>query len=765
MPMQPAILGTARLGNFRLGYVPAALTTLRATHVRILLAGDPAVVRREGLTIRDIINADPNTCALTFDGSETPVDAQTLRITINSDDPQLLFNGSLQNVDLSYVGHPPEPQYPATAVDDLWQANRRRPFGTWTLVSATTIGQYLASVAGLSDAGIALGLPDVSVNLDGSEGITGGFAQLAKLIGGYFKVEDGVAYLFLSDTSDQPDDIDDTPGRFLDDPKITLKTDDSQLVTRVFGKGHGEALLVDAAVGDPVIRVTQAEAWFNPSGGQVISETQILTYAGVAAVYVPPLIDQVIRTPASAINWLRVVWAPELALFVAVAAAASSVAVMTSPDGVTWTTRTPAVNVQWSALAWSPELRLLVAAANSGEIMTSPDGITWTSRTSPEANIWNGVCWSADRQLFVLVGASGTHRVQTSPDGITWTSRTAAAAAAYQDVIWAPALTLFMAVDSSSSTTAVMTSPDGTTWTSRTTPGAALKGIAWSPALGLLVAVGGFPATPTGYVQTSPDGITWTARTPANHNTWERVLWIDDLGAFVAVASDGVAVTGRRVMSSTDGITWIDHATPTAGAWRALAWAPPLHMIAIVGQTGATASVMTSTVQQQGTLIGIPSSGPGSITVPLIEGAPIHIWVQRDDLAAQADQAIVDAANGRTPADGIWEGPPIVDERRNEASLTALLDATLALMSTPIRIVTYACIPDVGRPLPRSGKLQHFDVTTPPIGPFDLTIQEVTITDLDLAPGLNPRFAVTASNRAGKTLEGLMRELLTKAGS
>ena len=48
MPTQPAVLGTARLGNFRLGYASAALSAIRATRVRILLAGVDVRRRLQG---------------------------------------------------------------------------------------------------------------------------------------------------------------------------------------------------------------------------------------------------------------------------------------------------------------------------------------------------------------------------------------------------------------------------------------------------------------------------------------------------------------------------------------------------------------------------------------------------------------------------------------------------------------------------------------------------------------------------------------------
>jgi hypothetical protein len=159
--------------------------------------------------------------------------------------------------------------------------------------------------------------------------------------------------------------------------------------------------------------------------------------------------------------------------------------------------------------------------------------------------------------------------------------------------------------------------------------------------------------------------------------------------------------------------------------------------------------------------LGAIAPPDGTMRVPLGvalgKGALVSIWVQRDDLAAQAAQAIIDTASGVVPADGIYEVAPIVDERRNESSLTAVCDATLAQYSRSLVTVTYACR-DVKT---KSGRPITIDQTTPPIQ-ATLTIQEVTITEIDSAPGLAPRFSVTASN-IRLSLDGLIRSLLAGA--
>lgn len=170
------------------------------------------------------------------------------------------------------------------------------------------------------------------------------------------------------------------------------------------------------------------------------------------------------------------------------------------------------------------------------------------------------------------------------------------------------------------------------------------------------------------------------------------------------------------------------------------------------------------------TLTGIPASGSGAITttvlygsqalptpmlvgvtglgVAVLKGSAIHIWVQRDDVGAQAEQ------RARAGGTGIIEFL-IVDARRGVESLTARCDADLALFARPIVTVAYAT-----RDLKtQSGKTVDVDLASPRIHET-LTIQDVTMTEIDLVPGLAPRFTVTASS-VRFSLADTLRRLIT----
>lgn len=270
------------------------------------------------------------------------------------------------------------------------------------------------------------------------------------------------------------------------------------------------------------------------------------------------------QTPQSnATFWKSSAYSKSLGRFVAVST--SSAAGYSDNLGVSWTNATASTTQNWgdNTLTWSPELGLFACAIVAGgsestAIMTSPNGISWTTRSAPSGsstNTWRGGCWAKELGLFVMVG-EGTYRVMTSPDGITWTARTAASSSRWADVAWSAKEGLLVACAYGGE---MMSSPDGITWTSRTAANSNSWGaIAYSPQLGLYCCVA---QSGTGNrVQTSPDGINWTIRTSAADLGWGSLKWNAQLGLFAAVAAEN---TSNSCMTSPDGITWTSRTVPT----------------------------------------------------------------------------------------------------------------------------------------------------------------------------------------------------------
>jgi hypothetical protein len=249
---------------------------------------------------------------------------------------------------------------------------------------------------------------------------------------------------------------------------------------------------------------------------------------------------------------------------------------------------------------------LFVAVGDSGAILTSPDGFTWTSRTSGVKKMLYAV--SANATVFVAVGEGGT--ILTSTNGTSWTSRTSKTTSDLHGVAWSG--TTFVAAGY---TSAVVTSTDGTSWTSRTLgTDTDLNGVAWGN--GKFVAAG-FDGM-NGTVNTSPNGTTWTSQTIDAPNGLLSVAWCGN--AFIAgslglvVSSDGTAWTTYSpglsnfifctagnssrmvavgamgtILSSSDDTTWTEENSGDTASLNCVAWGD--NMFIAVGEAG---TILTS---------------------------------------------------------------------------------------------------------------------------------------------------------------------------
>lgn len=109
-------------------------------------------------------------------------------------------------------------------------------------------------------------------------------------------------------------------------------------------------------------------------------------------------------------------------LWVACSGANVSVAIMTSPDGDTWTQRASG-HGYLNAIAFGQGLFVVPAATNAyAHVLVSPDGEAWTQKAA------TGGAWAAAKfgaGLFVVVGNYMAPYVMTSPDGDQWTDEDA----------------------------------------------------------------------------------------------------------------------------------------------------------------------------------------------------------------------------------------------------------------------------------------------------------------------------------------------------
>jgi len=147
-------------------------------------------------------------------------------------------------------------------------------------------------------------------------------------------------------------------------------------------------------------------------------------------------------------------------------------------------------------------------------------------------------------------------------------------------------------------------------------------------------------------------------------------------------------------------------------------------------------------------LTGIPGSGEGAIVAPVLVNTAVNVWIQRDDVEAQAAFAL------RHGGTGVREGR-VTDTTLRTAALIRRVEAELALWKDPIRTVKF---PSRDPKLTVGGTVTFALVRPPIAGSF--LIQTVGAS---LSPNLttDPILSVTASS-VRFTLEDLLRRVVLK---
>jgi hypothetical protein len=766
-----AILNIGRLNAFRLNYVEPALKKIRDSTLTITLDGAPLKIRIGSLVIHDVINDNPNTASFIVDNATPPTVGKRFRVVLGIDPAYLLFVGELQAARYAYVGRPTVSAWACEAIDDTARGDWLRPFGAWEGVSASTVAQQLiaAFAPGYSSAGVQAGLPAVTVYLDGTERLNGALRLLAKLIGGYYYFEDYVLHLFQGDEASvaNPDDVTGAPGQMLNDPPFSTFADDSQIRTRCYGKGHSEPTLSAVTAGDTVIPIANA-VMFNSAGGKAISEWQRLTYTGTAIGGAGALVGPGV-TPS----------APPV---IAALAAGAGVTPGAHQYAYTWVTAA-------GETAPSPVAAVTVPTGSLPRPTAAP---TFLGHGGPGGNdnvdpLQSGAWAPGDTVEIGFSHATSNVTTSFTPMGPT-ISVIAQQSPYYYHVPGDSAKSLYISLpyslDPNVKYLQLWHRVNGGPW--RWWLGPAnhpeyLSPYAWNLNNPAYYSASG--ATPpvadvtfqqvslTG-ISTGPAGVTARKLYRSAANTVSPLKLVANLGdnattTYVDALFDaGLGATAPA--TDTSGLTMpAGQVLPGAAAMpvSGTGWARAAGGWAIIGNG---AQVIRYTAISGNQLTGIPASGAGAITAAvnynstitgapmltgvsglgaaLIAGAPINIWVQVDDPAAQSVLA------ARVGGTGIVE-QLIVDERRGEPSLIALCTADLALYSRSLLTVRYTCFD----PKTRSGRLVRIHLATPVID-VTLMIQDVTIEKPTGSDAL-PRFTVTASS-VRTSLPDLLRRMV-----
>jgi len=225
-------------------------------------------------------------------------------------------------------------------------------------------------------------------------------------------------------------------------------------------------------------------------------------------------------------------------------------AILTSPDGLTWTARTSPVTRRLRAIVGTPSQ--FIAVGEAGNMVGSTDGAAWFARPSGVAHTLRGIAVSPAGH-FAAVGGESASLVLHSADGVNWRSASVLGTARLRAVAWGG--DRFLAVGANG---AAYTSPDGQAWTPRATGATErLDGVLWTGSVFQVI-------SERGLVYSSPDGIAWTvssARPPA----WAEAFAWDGTRHLVVGAAGRIALAGS-------GASWNFPGSGTRATLHGVAW-------------------------------------------------------------------------------------------------------------------------------------------------------------------------------------------------
>jgi hypothetical protein len=132
---------------------------------------------------------------------------------------------------------------------------------------------------------------------------------------------------------------------------------------------------------------------------------------------------------------------------------------------------------------------------------------------------------------------------------------------------------------------------NGTTQNISTASAKKFSAICESVELGILVTVAADTANATGSAAYSTNGSAWTVVNTPTASLWFKVIWIAEIGLFVAISSDSTPA----MMKSADGITWTS--VSINGSITTLAdmkWFPEISTLLLVSNVSASTYAITA---------------------------------------------------------------------------------------------------------------------------------------------------------------------------
>lgn len=680
--------------------------------------------RRPMVRIQDSLNDAPNTIAFTSGVIVLP--GQNLTVDFD-DGVGERFNGEVQRVDFTYEENNDQLIWNVMGVDYIFQLNKKRPFGNWEDTSITTIIEemFAAYAPGFTTTGLQSSLPAITVIFDGSMTFSSCLSFLAKMALAKWRLNDYDLQFYTTSPGPNPADVTSSNMDLLRTQAITYTEDISQVRNRVFGKGASAQAVSDTPPGSEALQVEGLDL-FSDTGGQAYTSGMVLNYTGRSTVYIP-----VDRGTAAGAPSAHAVWVPS------------------EPDAYydAWTYP----NIHFSSIHWHrggmkgiAKYYVSYVRDGLGESPLSPASASITHLNyQPESITFHSVgggSFTASHVIEneVLVGAGGVpagfmmYRI-----GLRYS---------YGTVTVIPGTAFFEQEVTSPG-------PSGNAVRFSNLPVSGnpdLNGIVFwrRRADGTYCEVGTASNGSSEFVDRLPDAALGTPFPDDPMFPFQGLTAGIEVEVRVPVSTDPT-VRSRKVYRAEG-----QHLTITT---------EPLELTTL-NDNVTDVYIDSSSLKLAGRaapkepapivryyLVGIPTSGVGSITKWVRQGADVHLYVMREDLAQQLLLA------QREGGDGVREHDvPDTRGMTTIAEMIRRLDAELVLFAPPIKSVAYSTRDRDTR----VGSTVVWNLLHPPItGTFkveSVTIEEMHETTDNI--GLKERRNVVASTAGRFTLSDLLRK-------
>lgn len=749
-----ALAGKERCGAARSGYTSTRLfLAVNGVQVATARAG-VANVLLDSLVVTEVLNQIPNTAAFTMQGSE-PAEGQDVVITIGSiNNGDRLFAGTLLNRSHDYFEKPANWQAPVNVVDYTWHLTRRRFSGLFTNVAPAVVAAAIVAVVPGFTVTVAAGLPTLDTISFTDVDCLAALTQLANRCGGYCDVDyQKVVKVFLTDASvTNPTDLTAAHASL---SALAFTRDLSQVRTRVFVEGGGVTALAPCAVGETILPVSTT-AWYNAVGGKLKTGQQHLTYTGIAVGGDGSIVGPGV-TPSAAPNVATI--------------AGAGVEAGLHKYAYTWVTAagetlpSPLASVTpGTVLVTAPPAIGFIAGAASGTGLLTHDSwygyvVTFTN-ASGETTVSPVYVQYLNYTAF-LSDSMSLSAIPTSADPSV-TGRKVYRTTAQASSGAAASATRFLCntIAENASTTFIDQLADGSL-------GAAAPSSNTATVVKQQVTIAGVGVGPSGTTsrkvyRTAAAGAQLKLQQTIANNT--ATTGITDATADASLganapASDTSGLTQPAGQVSPGSTTLIVAGTAFAAA--AGGWAIIGNGTQVIRYTGFSNGSLTgipasgpgaivaavsynSTITAAPSLIGIPASGTGAIVYPILQGDPINLLVQVDDTAAQTALGLLIGGGD----DGVVEDF-LQDRTIGETEALARGRAQLALSRVLVSLTYKTRDRNT-----HAGRTIHVNLGSPTNLTGDFQIQHVTIDTFQTA--LLPTYTVQASSNRF-SLEDLLR--------